>query len=217
MVQEGSRKGLAVALGTRSRSAASVASAGIRAKADSAQRGAAQGLRGRAPCLSVYGSQGLSGFVSHTTGTHDERFTCGLPGGGFPLTEDGHDLPTQGRFLSITGTLAARQRSRPRGAGVAATSTILIRSSRLRPGSLTVNHGDKVVFKKQTRSTIRSSPTTAPSRRRFSTRTQSWTTAALNTACNFRDHDALHPSLTGRVIVKQVIPGGHACPFAADC
>src|SRR4029077_5650865 len=104
-----------------------------------AQRGAAQGLRGRAPCLSVYGSQGLSGFVSHTTGPHDERFTCGLPGGGFPLTEDGHDPPTQGRFLTMhklfTGTLAAAAGALVlAAAGVAATSTILIRSTGFSPG-----------------------------------------------------------------------------------
>ncbi len=103
----------------------------------------------------------------------------------------------------FTGTLAAAAGALVlAAAGVAATSTILIKSTGFSPGSLTVNHGDKVVF----RNTDKVDHQVVADNGSFASpilhANQSWTTAALNTAGNFRYHDALHPSLAGRVIVK---------------
>lgn len=87
-------------------------------------------------------------------------------------------------------------------AGAAATSTVLIKSSGFSPSSLTVGHGDKVAFKNVDKvdhqvvadSGAFASPILHPN--------QSWTTAALTTAGTFHYHDALHPRLTGKLVVK---------------
>lgn len=102
-----------------------------------------------------------------------------------------------------TGTLAAAASALVlAAAGVAATSTILIRSTGFSPGSLTVNHGDKVVF----RNTDKVDHQVVADNGSFASpilhANQSWTTAPLTTAGNFRYHDALHPKRAGRVVVK---------------
>jgi plastocyanin len=103
----------------------------------------------------------------------------------------------------FTGTLAAAAGALVlAAAGVAATSTILIRSTGFSPGSLTVNHGDKVVFKNTDKVDHQVVADNGSFASPILHANQSWATAALNTAGNFRYHDALHPSLAGRVIVK---------------
>jgi len=87
-------------------------------------------------------------------------------------------------------------------AGAASTSTIQIRSSGFSPSSLTVDHGDRVTFKNVDKvdhqvvadSGAFASPILHPN--------QTWTTAALTTAGTFRYRDALHPRLTGKLVVK---------------
>lgn len=87
-------------------------------------------------------------------------------------------------------------------AGVAATSTVLIKSGGFSPSSITINHGDKVFFKNTDKVDHQvvaddgsfASPILHPS--------QSWTTAPLNTAGVFRYHDALYPRRTGKITVN---------------
>ncbi len=103
----------------------------------------------------------------------------------------------------VSGTLAAVVGSLIlAAAGAAATSTITIRSTGFSPYSVTVNHGDRVVFKNSDKVDHQvvadngsfASPILHPN--------QSWTSATLNTPGSFRYHDALHPRFAGRLTVK---------------
>jgi plastocyanin len=86
--------------------------------------------------------------------------------------------------------------------GAAATSTVTIKSTGFSPSSLTVNHGDKVTFKNTDKADHQVVADNGSFASPILHANQSWTTASLNTAGNFRYHDALHPSRAGRVIVK---------------
>ena len=87
-------------------------------------------------------------------------------------------------------------------AGAAAISTVTIKSTGFSPSSLTLNRGDRVVFKNSDKVDHQvvadngsfASPILHPN--------QSWASAALNTAGSFRYHDALHPRFAGRLTVK---------------
>ncbi len=103
----------------------------------------------------------------------------------------------------VSGTLAAAVGALIlAAAGVAATSTILIKSTGFSPSSITVNHGDKVVFKNADTVDHQVVADDGSFASPILHANQSWTTAALNTAGTFRYHDALHPKLTGKVTVK---------------
>jgi plastocyanin len=88
------------------------------------------------------------------------------------------------------------------GSGAAATITIQIRSTGFAPGSLTVEHGDRVAF----RNTDRTDHQVVADNGSFASpilhANQTWTTGALNTGGTFHFHDALHPRLTGKLVVK---------------
>jgi plastocyanin len=88
------------------------------------------------------------------------------------------------------------------GPGVAATSTITIKSTGFSPSTLTVNHGDKVTFKNTDKADHQVVADNGSFASPILHTNQSWTSAALTTAGNFRYHDALHPALAGRIIVK---------------
>jgi plastocyanin len=88
------------------------------------------------------------------------------------------------------------------GAGAAATSTVLIRSSGFSPSSLTVNHGDKVTFKNVDKADHQIVADSGAFASPILHANQSWTTPALTTAGTFHYHDALHPRLTGKLVVK---------------
>jgi plastocyanin len=87
-------------------------------------------------------------------------------------------------------------------AGAAATSTVQIKSTGFSPFSITVNHGDKVVFKNVDKVDHQVVADTGAFASPILHANQSWTTASLTTAGTFRYHDALHPKLTGKLIVK---------------
>jgi plastocyanin len=87
-------------------------------------------------------------------------------------------------------------------AGVAATSTITIRSTGFSPSSVTINHGDKVFFKNSDKVDHQVVADDGSFASPILHANQSWTSGALNTAGSFRYHDALHPSLAGRITVK---------------
>lgn len=90
--------------------------------------------------------------------------------------------------------------------GAAATITVQIKSTGFSPTPLTVNNGDKVTFKnvdKVDHQVVADNGSFASS---ILHANQSWTTGALVTAGSFRYHDALHPSLAARVIVKGPLP-----------
>jgi plastocyanin len=87
-------------------------------------------------------------------------------------------------------------------AGVAATSTILIKSTGFSPSSITVNHGDKVVFKNTDKVDHQVVADDGSFASPILHANQSWETAVLNTAGVFRYHDALYPKRTGKVTVK---------------
>jgi plastocyanin len=87
-------------------------------------------------------------------------------------------------------------------AGSAATSTVQIKSTGFTPGSLTVNHGDKVIFKNVDKSDHQIVADNGSFASPILHASQTWTTAALNAAGTIRYHDALHPRLTGKVTVK---------------
>jgi plastocyanin len=101
-----------------------------------------------------------------------------------------------GALAVVAATLVAA------AAGSAATFTVQIKSTAFSPGNLTVNHGDRVTFRNVDKVDHQvvaddgsfASPILRPNR--------SWTTASLTTAGTFRYHDALHPSLRGRLTVK---------------
>jgi plastocyanin len=87
-------------------------------------------------------------------------------------------------------------------AGVAATSTITIRSTGFSPSSVTVNHGDKLYFKNSDKVDHQVVADDGSFASPILRANQSWTSGALNTAGSFRYHDALHPNLAGRITVK---------------
>jgi plastocyanin len=103
----------------------------------------------------------------------------------------------------VTGTLAALVGALIlAAAGVAATGSVTIRSTGFSPSSLTVNHGDRVFFKNSDKVDHQVVADDGSFASPILHANQSWTTAALNTAGSFRYHDALHPSLAGRLTVK---------------
>ena len=87
-------------------------------------------------------------------------------------------------------------------AGVAATSTITIRSTGFSPSSITINHGDKVFFKNADKVDHQVVADDGSFASPILHANQSWTSGALNTAGSFRFHDGLHPNLAGRITVK---------------
>ena len=103
----------------------------------------------------------------------------------------------------VSGTLAAVVGALIlAAAGVAATSTITIRSTGFSPSSVTINHGDRVTFKNADKVDHQAVADDGSFASPILHANQSWTTAALNTAGTFRYHDALHPRLTGKITVK---------------
>jgi plastocyanin len=103
----------------------------------------------------------------------------------------------------VTGLLAATTAALVlAAAGSAATSTVQIKSTGFSPGSLTVNHGDKVTFKNVDKVDHQVVADSGAFASPILHANQSWTTAALTTAGTFHYHDALHPRLTGKLVVK---------------
>jgi plastocyanin len=88
------------------------------------------------------------------------------------------------------------------GGGAAATSTVQIRSTSFSPSSLTVDHGDKVSFRNVDKTDHQVVADNGSFASPILHANQSWATAPLATAGTFRYHDALHPRLTGKIVVK---------------
>jgi plastocyanin len=88
------------------------------------------------------------------------------------------------------------------GGSAAATSTVQIRSTAFSPSSLTVNHGDRVVFRNVDKVDHQVVADNGSFASPILHANQSWATASLTTAGTFRYHDALHPRLTGKLVVK---------------
>jgi len=86
-------------------------------------------------------------------------------------------------------------------AGAAATITIQIKSAGFSPSSVTINHGDKVTFRNVDTVDHQVVADTGAFASPILHAGQSWTTT-LATAGTFRYHDALHPRLTGKIVVK---------------
>lgn len=101
-----------------------------------------------------------------------------------------------GALAAVAATLVTA------AASSAATFTVQIKSTAFSPANLTVNHDDRVTFKNADKVDHQivaddgsfASPILRPGR--------TWTTASLTTAGTFRYHDALRPSLRGRLTVK---------------
>jgi plastocyanin len=87
-------------------------------------------------------------------------------------------------------------------AGVAATSTVTIKSTGFSPFSLTINHGDRVTFKNSDKADHQVVADNGSFASPILRANQAWTSAALNTAGTVRYHDALHPRLTGKITIK---------------
>ena len=87
-------------------------------------------------------------------------------------------------------------------AGIAATSTIAIRSTGFSPASLTVNHGDKITFRNLDKVDHQVVADNGSFASPILHANQSWTTASLDTAGTVHYHDALYPRRTGRLTVK---------------
>jgi plastocyanin len=87
-------------------------------------------------------------------------------------------------------------------AGVAATSTVLIKSTGFSPSSITINHGDRVFFKNTDKVDHQVVADDGSFASPILHANQSWATASLNTAGIFRYHDALYPRRTGKITVK---------------
>jgi plastocyanin len=103
----------------------------------------------------------------------------------------------------VSGTLAAVVGALVlAAAGVAATSSVTIKSTGFSPSSLTVNHGDRVFFKNSDKVDHQVVADDGSFASPILHANQSWTTAPLTTAGSFRYHDALHPNLAGRLTVK---------------
>jgi plastocyanin len=101
-----------------------------------------------------------------------------------------------GALAAVTGALVLA------AAGSAATSTVQIRSTGFSPSTLTVNHGDKVIFRNVDKVDHQVVADSGAFASPILHANQSWTTAALTSAGTFRYHDALHPKLTGKLTVK---------------
>jgi plastocyanin len=101
-----------------------------------------------------------------------------------------------GTFAAMVGALILA------AAGAAATSTITIRSTGFSPSSVTINHGDRVNFKNADKVDHQVVADDGSFASPILHANQSWTSGALNTAGSYRYHDALHPSLAGRITVK---------------
>ena len=86
-------------------------------------------------------------------------------------------------------------------AGGAATVTIQVKSTGFSPGTLTVTHGDKVTWRNVDKTDHQVVADDGSFASPILHANQSWTTT-LNTAGTFRYHDALHPKLTGKIVVK---------------
>jgi plastocyanin len=86
----------------------------------------------------------------------------------------------------------------PAAAGSAATVTAQIKSTGFAPASITVNHGDTVTWRNVDHQVVANDGSFASPILHAG---RSWS-RVLTTAGVFRYHDALHPSLTGKVTVK---------------
>jgi plastocyanin len=103
----------------------------------------------------------------------------------------------------VSGTLAAVVGALIlAAAGAAATSTVTIRSTGFSPSSVTVNHGDRVVFKNSDKVDHQVVADNGSFASPILHANQSWVSGALNTPGSFRYHDALHPRFAGRLTVK---------------
>ena len=103
--------------------------------------------------------------------------------------------------IILSGAAATAAALSLAAAGAAATITIQIKSTGFSPSAVTINHGDSVVFRnvdKVDHQVVADSGSFASP---ILHANQSWTTT-LNTAGSFRYHDALHPRLSGRIVVK---------------
>jgi plastocyanin len=85
--------------------------------------------------------------------------------------------------------------------GAAATITIQIRSTGFAPSSVTVDHGDRVTFHNADKTDHQVVADSGAFASPILHAGQSWTTT-LSTAGTFRYHDALHPALKGKIVVK---------------
>jgi plastocyanin len=103
----------------------------------------------------------------------------------------------------ISGTLATAVGSLIlAAASAAATTTITIRSTGFSPSSITINHGDRVTFKNSDKVDHQVVADNGSFASPILHANQSWTSGTLSTAGSYRYHDALHPSLAGRITVK---------------
>jgi len=85
--------------------------------------------------------------------------------------------------------------------GAAATITIQIKSTGFSPSAVTINHGDTVIFRNVDTVDHQVVADSGSFASPILHAKQSWT-ATLNTPGTFRYHDALHPRLTGKIVVK---------------
>lgn len=99
------------------------------------------------------------------------------------------------------GALAAAAALALASAGAAATITVSIKSTGFSPGTITIQHGDRVTWRnvdtKDHQVVANDGSFASP----ILHRNQSWT-KTLSTAGTFRYHDALAPRFTGKVTVK---------------
>jgi len=103
----------------------------------------------------------------------------------------------------VTGTLAAAAGALVLAtAGAAATSTIAIKSTGFSPATITINHGDKLVFKNEDKVDHQVVADNGVFATAILHPGQSGTTGPLTTAGTFHYHDALYPRRTGKVTVK---------------
>ena len=103
----------------------------------------------------------------------------------------------------VSATLAAAVGSLViAAAGVAATSTVLIKSTGFSPSAITINHGDRVFFKNTDKVDHQVVADDGSFASPILHANQSWTTAPLNTAGIIHYHDALYPGRTGKITVK---------------
>lgn len=86
-------------------------------------------------------------------------------------------------------------------AAPAATVTVQIRSTGFSPSNVTINHGDRITWHNADKVDHQVVANDGSFASPILHAGQSWT-RTLNTAGTFRYHDALHPSLTGRITVK---------------
>ena len=85
--------------------------------------------------------------------------------------------------------------------GAAATITIQIKSTGFSPSAVTINHGDTVIFRNVDTVDHQVVADSGSFASPILHAKQSWTTT-LNTPGTFRYHDALHPRLSGKIVVK---------------